>query len=183
MSMRDDGTGDPLDALIDDTARSLTAAAPPASLRARVRARIERPRPGWRVPVWQVSAAAAAVAVLIAVWTVSGPSPGPGSARPEAPVVAVAPPGASPPAVSPPRVARPERATPPRVERAAVEPVPVERALEIVDVVAAGATDGEVVIEPLAIEPLATEPLDLELMETPMPLRAERIEIDPIVVQ
>ena len=45
---------DDLDALIDDTARAMTTATPPVTLRAAVRRRIERPAPvrwHWRAPL------------------------------------------------------------------------------------------------------------------------------------
>lgn len=181
--MRDDGAGDPLDALIDDTAKSLTGGALPGSLRANVRERIGPTRARRRVPVWQMSAAAASATVLIVGWTVLGPSRESDRARPQDASV-IATPDAAPPVLAPPqRVTPPERVTPPPVVRAAASPRGVPRPSAIPGVVAASAADAQVVIEPLVIELLTTEPLDLDLMETPMPLRAELIDIDPIVVQ
>jgi hypothetical protein len=40
-----------------------------------------------------------------------------------------------------------------------------------------------VTIEPVQIEPLWPNPLEPELMESPMPLRAEWVELEPIVIE
>ena len=160
---------DHLDALIDDTARAMTNAAPPASVRAAIRQRIDRPTHGRFT--WQMGLAAASVA-LVALIT--------GRAlfdTPEAParseselVVATAPPA--------PRIAvaatRPPDTAPAPTEihrQVTREPRPLVPAQPIV-------------VQPIALEPLAdVHPVELELMEVPMPLRAEWVEIERLVFE
>jgi hypothetical protein len=67
--MRDDPHPAGLDALIDETARALTAAAPPASLRGTVRRRMGSLKVEPRVPVWQPVLGALLVGLIaVTLW-------------------------------------------------------------------------------------------------------------------
>ena len=170
--MRDDQ----LDALIDDTARSLTDVAPPVSMRAAIRARIAAPRqgvphvitgvvipgvgrPGTGRLAWAGVAAAAAVLLIVALGREEAQAPGPG---PPPPLVASAPPPPPSGPVPPPRAVEPRRVRAPIVAepRAPLPPV-----------------------VPVAIDRVEVTPLVVEFVEAPMPLRAERIEIEPLFTQ
>ena len=197
--MRDDDPVDRFDALIDEAARSLTEARPPMSLPAVVRQRIDRPAPGWRVSAWPGSAAAAVLVVVAMLWFGRSASPPDGVVR--AVPVASAP---SPVVVdlTPRRPSAPEQMTAlQRESRArvfhrqtqrrfigpAVGPAMID--LQLVRLAEEPAITVErVEIQPLLTEPLLTEQLstdrlEMERMESPMPLRAERLEIEPITIQ
>jgi hypothetical protein len=161
MSMRDK-EADHLDALIDDTARAMTAATPPVSLRAAVRQRVARPaRTRWN---WQAGVATASI-VLVALiagraWlTVPGEPDLPRTAVEE--VVATAAPEAAGQAVPAPVENAPRTA--------AIRPVAVN--------------------PPPPPEPIAIEPLILDLVDDPMVLAVESIaapmplDVMPIVVE
>ena len=162
-----DNEPDHLDALIDDAARAMTAGSPPASLRDAVRRRIDRPaRTWWRVPMWQAGMAAASI-VLVGVIvgrTLSGPFGEPDTARPFEAREATVAPLAMPAADTPP----PQTQVVGRFAREARPLVPAQ----------------PIVVQPIALEPLAdVHPVELELMEVPMPLRAEWVEIERLVFE
>lgn len=164
--MRDDRSPDHIDALIDDVARSISEGAPPVSLRAAVRARIgHRQQRTFRV--WRAGLAAAAmVAALVvgrAIFDI--PSSRPGTLV-ERNVV-------RPPSVRPPDAVSsgvPE-GTEPGPRRVTTNGVPMLR------------PSPPVVMVPIDVRPLEDPPLQVEMSELPMPLRAEYLEIDPLVFQ
>jgi hypothetical protein len=161
MSMRDK-EADHLDALIDDTARAMTAATPPVSLRAAVRERIGRPaRTPWR---WQAALAAASI-VLIAIiggrgWLSVTSEPESVRNTVEEGIATAAPAAAR--NAEPAPVADAPRTT--VVRGVAVNPAPPP-------------------------EPIAIEPLVLDLVDDPMVLAVESIaaplplDVMPIVVE
>jgi len=155
---------DEIDALIDDTARAMTAGTPPASLRAAIRRRIERPaRTLWS---WQAGLVAASV-VLVAfiggrAWlTVTG-EPEPGRTTVEE-VVATAAPVVEAPVARPPE---PTRATARRMAREAplVAPALIE-------------------IEPVVLESVEPMVLAVETIPAPMPLDIRPIVVEPLSMQ
>ena|SRR5687767_11350553 len=160
---------DHLDTLIDDTARAMTNGAPPASLRAAIRQRIDRPTHS-RFS-WQMSLAAASVALVALITGRALLETPEAPARPESEVVvATALPA---PRIAVPATRAPDTApTPTGIDRqVAREPRPLVPAQPIV-------------VRPIALEPLAdVRPLELELMEVPMPLRAEWVEIERLVFE
>jgi len=173
--------GNPLDALIDDTARSMTEGAPSPSMRVAIRERVEAPRKG--MPhvtgrlVWTGAAAAAVVLLIVGLEREDAPAP----VVPGSPPAVVAVPDAPPPPEA--SIATTPRAPAPRA-RVAPARVAVPAAPDIMTTEPAVASaEDALVIELVEIEPLVSEPLELELMEVPMPLRAERIEIDPLPVE
>jgi hypothetical protein len=190
MSMRDEGRHDPIDALIDATARSMTEGLPPISLRAAIRERIAAPRKGlpdvsWGGVSWSVgrpftgrlALAGGAVAATVLLVVGVGRDEAPTTVRPAPPpVVAV-----GPPAEAAPRVTTLVPAQPPQRVQSAPErpafPTPVGATADVTG-------DAEpIVIELVEVEPLRPDPLDMELMEIPMPLRAESVQIDPISIE
>jgi hypothetical protein len=166
MSMRDDRSRDHVDTLIDDVARSMTEGAPPVSLRAAVRARVEE-RQQWTAGAWRVGAAAAAAVFALVVGLAMFGTPGddtstrPGT-RAERNVVT------SPSAARSGTAA--STAAPDRTE-ARPRPATAERAAML-------RPSAPVVVAPIDVRPLDEPPLQIEPMELPMPLRAERLEID-----
>ena len=174
---------DPLDALIDATARELTTGEPSPALRERVGARISRPRAWWQVPAWQPTVALAAATVVAAVVFWPGkeaiaPSPVPASAPlvAELPLVPEMMPAPKPEA---PAVARPARRAPPLVgAMAALEPA----APPTVTPTAIGDD-----MEPLLLTPLDIAPLTMTVVandpNVPMPLRIEGLSINPLTLE
>lgn len=159
-----------LEDLIDDTARRLTDGAPSPALRVHVRRHVgSRTLPGraWRSPLAAGAAVTIVLSVLAArVWLVDG-QPGPLEARNELRrdltlAVPATPRSADAAAV---RTARPVVAT----RRVSPAPLPV--------------------VTPIAINPMDRLPLldpgmvEVELVEVPMPLRADRVEIEPLVIE
>jgi hypothetical protein len=186
MSMHDEPR-DPLDALIDDTARSMTDGRPPVTLRAAVRERLEPPgRAGWSVPVWQAGVAAGSLAVVVLLIVgrtllpldvaqddVPPPS-GLGVARESRPTEEGRLAAAS---VAAPREDAPQEAGTPLPTRApiaapgdpAVAPLPPGALL---------------VVDALVLEPLEPQgAVELELVEEPMPLQAEWVQLEPITLE
>jgi len=164
-----DKARDHLDALIDDTARAMTSAAPPASRRAAIRQRIDRPTHGRFT--WQMGLAAASLA-LVALITGRALFDTPEApARPESElVVATAPP--------PPRIAVPATRPPDTA------PAPTEIDRQVARESGPLLPAQPIVVQPIALEPLAdVRPVELELMEVPMPLRAESVEIERLVFE
>ena len=180
--MRDDE----LDALIDDTAKAMTERSVPASLHASIRQRVDavgrvdalgRPFTGRRM-MWRVGLLAGATAiVLLAVVTREGGEEPATTVTVAAPQRQVAPIPAPPASVPP--VARASRVTRAAEQPAVMEAPPAVAASSLT----IAADETAVVIEPLEIEPLAPVLLEPELIENPVPLRAERIDIEPIVIQ
>jgi hypothetical protein len=169
MSMRDDHSPDHIDASIDDVARSLTRGAPSVSLRAAVRARIGGRRQ-WGLLGWRLGLAAAAVVVAIVVGRAMFATLGESSVSRSTSVaerdVATPPVGPGPAAASsamPGTTAtRPRGAT--TTDRVAVlRPPP------------------PVIVTPIDMRPLEEPPLQVEAIEVPTPLRAQLLEIDPLV--
>jgi hypothetical protein len=184
--MSDDATPDPLDALIDETARSMTAGAPSPALRVGVREGIDamtrRPAPQrWRL--------AAAVASLAIVGVIAGRAlldvPG-GPADPPRDVEATVTTRA-PASDSTTRVPAPEELESPNTRP--VLSAGLTATVAVAALPAAPASESSlspeefVVVEPLLAEPVDDRPMELELMETPMPLRAEWVEIEPLFIQ
>jgi hypothetical protein len=151
---------DHLDALIDDTARAMTAGTPPVSLRAAVRQRIESPaRAVW---TWQRGLAAASVLVFAFVagraWlTVTG------EPAPARTVVATVAPGVEAPVAPSPE---PTPAITRRVAREVrlVAPMPIE-------------------IEPLVFQSVDPMVLAVETIAAPMPLDIRPIVVEPLSLQ
>jgi hypothetical protein len=173
MSMHDDGSRDHVDALIDDTARSMTAAPPPVSLREAVRDRIERRRSAWNVPLWQAGLVAASLVAIVVTARIVLDAP----KRP-ASVPAIGESAAtSPPAPVP--------VTEPAVTRAD-NPQPARRARRQTVVAAATLLPPQppIVVEPIAVELLEDEPpVELEFMEAPMPLIVEQLIVEPLTLE
>ena len=164
-----DKASDHFDALIDDTARAMTAGTPPASLRSAIRERIDRSTHSRFV--WQMGLAAASVALAAlfagrALLDTPAPPARLGSAFvaatvPPAPRIAVLAPRLPDTAPAPMAIDRP----------VAGEPRPLPPALPIV-------------VQPIVLEPLsAAPPVEIEVMEVPMPLRAESVEIERLVFE
>jgi hypothetical protein len=179
--MRDNPSSDHIGDMIDDVARSMTHAEPAPLLRAAVRARIEQPG---RVPAsWRLAAAAAAVAIaIIGARVLFDRSEAP-SAPAQVAFRVEAPP---PPAVSAPVVAvAPQRsagATAARTSAARASETALVAAVTVSDVpISAG--DQIVDVQPIAEAALDESPIQLELVETPMPLLAEWVEIEPLSIQ
>lgn len=164
-----DNEPDHLDALIDDTARAMTAGMPAASLRVAVRQRIDartRKRPVWQVGAAAATMAAAALLIIVVGRTVSGPP-----AREQVATLA----GGLPAGESVVALATPlaDALTPSSASD-------VRRAARVTPLSPAQ----PVVVQAIALEPLAdVRPVELELMEVPMPLRAEWVEIERLVFE
>jgi hypothetical protein len=198
MSMRDDATDDSIDVLIGGTARSLTEGRPSMSLRAAVRHRIDRPASEWRIAPSVGGLSAAALTAVAILWIVGDPPPPDGAvarapmAPPPLPLAVDRPrqPTAPVRAELPQRPAG-ERAARPQAPSPMVGPAvgPAVIALPLVRLV----EEPSITVERVEIQPLSTEPLltrqlstgllEMDPMETPMPLRAERLEIEPITIQ
>ena len=182
---------DPLDALIDDTARSMTDGRPPVTLRAAVRERLDQPgRAGWSVPVWQAGVAAGSLAVVVLLiagrtWSpfdaAQGDPPSPsgfGVARESRPTeegrLAAAP-------VAAPREDAPQEAGTLLPARAS-DPAPLAaRGDTAVAPLPPGAL---LVVDALVLEPLEPQgAVALELVEEPMPLQAEWVQLEPITLE
>ena len=157
-----DNEPDYLDALIDETARGMTTATPPASLRAEVRRRIERPaRTLWN---WQTGLAATSIVLVAFVagraWLTMSGEP-----EPPRPVVAAVAPVVEAPVASPPE---PTPAITRRVARAPevllVPPMPIE-------------------IEPLVVQSVDPMVLAVETIAAPTPLNIKPIVVEPLSLQ
>jgi hypothetical protein len=186
MSMPDDATPDALDALIEKTARSMTAGAPSAALRVAVRSAIapvtRRPAPQrWRLAGAVASLAIVGVIAGALLLDITG-----GPAAPPRNVEATATTRA-PGSDSTTRVPAPQELAPPDrrpvlsagpAATAAGAALPVSAASE-----SPLSPEEFVVVEPLPAEAVDDTPVELELMETPMPLRAEWVEIEPLFFQ
>lgn len=178
--------GDSLDALIDDTARELSAGSPSAALRDNVRARLAPRRAWWQIPIWQPALGAAALAV-VAIVLMSPDEP--------APVSSVTSPSQAPMggAASADPTARPAVAKPPIVV-AEGRPVSTERPGRVTRSVArrlqppesnqvAVPADPLPPIDPLAVEPVPIEFAVIERIPEPMPLRIERLQIERLSLE
>ena len=151
---------DEIDALIDDVARSMTDAQRPSVLWRGVQPR----------PTASLAWAAAAIAVLASAIVFMTREP----RDVETPVVSVAPAPVVEPAPAP-RAANPPVVATVRAPRLARAESPVEPL--------GGLGEGPVRVEPVVLDAVAPMPLELEEIETPMPLRAEWIEIEPLDFQ
>jgi hypothetical protein len=116
MSMRDDVRSDSLDALIDDTARAMTAGEPPPHLRAAVTACIDSRGGRWRAPAYAM-AVATIVLALAGLWHRSGDQAVPVATPQRSDAIAAETPRAEP-AAQPEPVARPVEAVRPRLATA-----------------------------------------------------------------
>jgi hypothetical protein len=163
---------DDLDALIDDTARSLSDVSPRASLREGVRVRVAGTREWWRVPVWQPALTGAlVVALVVLLWP---------RQRPDAPTGGFAP--SSAPAgvgadLSEQAVAVESQvpATSANVERIAVSAVGEN--------VMPPPVPGATIVAPFEIEPIASELIVVEAISLPMPVALRPVEIEPLTFQ
>ena len=181
---------DPVDRLIDEAARELTAGSPSPALRTRVRARIESrelSRSGGRRArlVWKPALAAGALALLAFLVTRSrdpdvttpGTAPPPEVARRSeavgSPVVeAVEPARPAPPegARASARAARARRAVEGDASGSTGDPVaPLEGALPPIDLI--------------AIEPVALARAAVERIPEPMPVRIDRMLVEQLDLQ
>lgn len=163
---------DDLDALIDDTARSLSDVSPRASLREGVRARIAGTREWWRVPVWQPALTGAlVVALVVLLWP---------RQRPDAPSGTFVPPSA--PAGVDPGLAEPAAGAESRVPATASN-------VESIAVSAVGGSvmprpvPGATIIAPLEVEPIAPELIVVEAISLPMPVALRPVEIERLTFQ
>lgn len=164
-----------LDDAIDRAVRELMSVDPPAGLRARVLARLERPRRVWVTVPRLAAAAALAAAVLIAfVLFREGTTPPkdvqvavqsaePVRPTPDRPIAKDAPVAPPPAGVPSPGVVRTPPLTP--------QPSFAGRAVVAASVRAVFVTD----VEPLeALPPIALEPI------APAPIRSAAIVVDPL---
>jgi hypothetical protein len=188
--MRGELRPDHLDALIEDTARAATSGLPSPRLRARVQAAIARAAGGrkriWRPSPWQWSLAAAAlVAALAAGWLRPAAETGAPQERARSPVEA---------ARVRPLVPAPTAAAIVVAERAASD----GRAFVTGAAAAMGSSTegtGGTRVEPMEptavvhVELIPSESLappaliDVEAIEPPIPVRAEWIEIEPLLLE
>ena len=152
----------PIDALIDDTARAMTAGEPPGDIRAAVSMRLTGSR---RVISWRPRLAAAVafgallVAVNLALRDNGAPPPLQSGTRAGELTIAV-------PRLSGPR----PRLTEPPEAPAVVRPAQLPLVAPIV-------------VESLDVEPLAgSMPMEIQILDVPMPLLAERLDIQPLDV-
>jgi hypothetical protein len=140
------------------------------------------PHAGWgggRPLTGRLAWAGGAVAAIVLVIVGLGRDETPVAPRDDAPpVVAVTPPADPPPAVT--RLS-PEPA--PRTRNGAPRPALVTPDRGTSQVTGDPVAEEPLVIELVEIEPLGPDPLDMELMEIPMPLRAESLQIDPISIE
>ena len=185
--MRDDPHSAGLDALIDETARALTAAAPPASLRGTVRRRMGSLKVEPRVPVWQPVLGALLVGLIaVTLWPArtSDLAPAEGTSRTDI----VSPREPSPlddgarPVSGSATAMRPQRLDPPggvSGSRSAAphlqdappgEPAP-ESAIPLLTVAAVG------------VDALRIEAVDVERIAEPVPLHVEWLEIAPVALE
>ena len=178
--MRDDH----LDELIDATARTLSAGEPPARLRRRVRQQIDR-RGSRDRRLWRPLAAVAA-GVAAGVWlSFARPAPQPGPVAPASPAAVTQPAGPAAAAaagqghpVAPvPAVAAPRRE---RVTAAARQPVEASDLLPVPPPIVVSTVSIGLLPELSTDEPM---PLEIPLLEVPMPLQAERLEIEPLTLE
>jgi hypothetical protein len=181
--MRDDY----LDELIDATARAMSAGEPPPLMRQRTRDRIET-RSDFRNQArsrWPLAGAAGAVAAA-AVWVaLARPAPPPGPEAPPAAAAATQPAGPAAAAaagegsaVAPVRAVAAARRD--RVPAAAREPVEASDLLSAPSPIVVGTVSIGLLPE---LDPDAPVPLDVPLLEVPMPLQAERLEIEPLTFE
>ena len=156
-----------IDTLIDETARAMTDGAPAGDVRAAVRRRLgddRRPTASWLLRL----ATAAAVGGVLVAWNVTlrertPPAIESGSRSGE---LMLAVPG---------DIGSPFRAAQ-RVDRASGVAA-IRRPAQLTAVV-------PIVVESLEVEPLAPPgPMETEILDVPMPLLAERLDIEPLVVQ
>ena len=163
---------DPIDALIDESARRLVAGEPSSALRRGVRDRIGRRRPAWSfVPVLAGVAALLVVAVIVGRALLGRPG-GPDTVRPtgERPTLqriepAIASQGPEPTAIQPePRHVRQLS----RGRAAAVSlPLPEEEPL----------------IPPITIEPLTTAQIAVNESSGPIPIAIDPLQIESLLGQ
>jgi hypothetical protein len=159
-----------VDALIDDTAREMTAGLPSPALRERVCARLA-PR---RRPIWRPALAAAALAVLTFVLMPSGDEVPP--AAPTAGEQARS--GSSPPVTAAADIGEP---APVVVEQDTVR-VP-QRAATRAEAAAFATREDETMLAPLVIAPVPVLVATVEEIPGPMPLRIDGLEIPPLSIE
>ena len=163
---------DDLDALIDDTARSLSDVSPRASLPEGVRVRIGRTREWWRVPVWQPALTGAlVVALVVLLWPRQKPDAPTGGLAPGSARAGVGPDRTEPAAAVESRV--PEVAV--NVERVAVSAVR-ERVMP-------PPVPGATIVARLEIEPIASDLIVVHAIPLPMPIALRPVEIEPLDFQ
>ena len=171
-----DNEDDPLDALIDVTARGISAGPLPSSLRTTVRRRIEQTQARWAFPVWQVAGATAATALVVMTLLMVRSVPAP--VEEAGPVQATREPVAATPRKAPPTIAR---AVPPDAApaRSRIGKAIVPRRL--VFAANADATeDIEPLIDPITIEPIATVQIAIDVSSGVMPIDIEPLRIEPL---
>jgi hypothetical protein len=167
MSMLDRDQHDDIDALIDDTARAMTAGTPPPSLRAAIRQRIDRPsRVFWRTPMWQTGMAAASIVIVAFIggraWLPVTVEPELGRTTVEEVIATGAPPVEAP-------VARPPAPTR-AIARSVAREAPLEAPMPIE-------------IEPLVLQSVDPMVLAVKTITAPMPLNVMPIVVEPLSMQ
>ena len=170
MSMQGNHDSDAIDAVIDATARSLTAGEPSAALRVKVRERIDhRSGAWWLTPAW--GAAAAVLVAAVVVWSFL-----PGATNRPVPAertLTQSVPGRAP-------------IPDPRVQPVSVPAVVPARQLRAPVEISAAATDQtaaelESPIDPISIAPLSTRQIAVEASPV-MPIEIDLLEIQPLQV-
>jgi hypothetical protein len=179
MSAERDDRRDAIDVLIDETARSLTGAAPGVSLRARVRSAIDT-APRHRPWAWQPTLAGAAVVVIAALAIWQWPFGSGGGVRPTTTQRAERAP--EPPLVEPPPPDTSGGDSSNSVETVA-RTAAVLGSTPAVLVRDAATVAAELLpaIEPIAIEPVEPSAMAvIERMPAPMPVEIERLAIEQL---
>ena len=153
-------SSDPIDALIDDTAKEMTAGSPSIALREHLRARLTpAPRAWWQVPMWQpVLGAAVLIAIaFVLLWRSPAVPGGPAPVRFEPPLA--------------PEVV--QAIDEPAIERVAVAPrAPVARAVRL------PVLPDDINVEPLDFTPIPQSSLAaIERIAVLAPLQVEQLAI------
>jgi hypothetical protein len=159
---------DDVDALIDDTARSLSDVSPRASLREGVRVRIGGTRERWRVPVWQPALAGALAGVLVVMlWPRQRPDSPAGGLAPRSAAAEAGPGLAEAPASAELHVPAMAESLGRAVGEVAETPMP-------------SPVPGATIVAPLEIQPIASNLIVVEALSLPMPMALRPVEIAPL---
>ena len=175
--MHDDPARDPLDDLIDQTARSMTAGAPSAGLRDAVRSRVtgrnRRAARWFSVPAWQGALAAAVMVVVAALL-------GPTMWRDGVSRDAREPVPSAQPTTPPPTPAAPAVSGEPAASVASAEGRP---AAEPVSASARARAPQPIVIEPLNLDPLEAPRMSVEAIQDSMPIVVDPLRVVPLSME
>jgi hypothetical protein len=173
MSAERDDQHDAVDALIDESARSLTKGEPSVALRARVRSVIDA-APRRRPWAWQPALAGAVVVVAVSAWLLMRNAPVTPSSEGAPPVItSTAPPETRAQRDEPSPLAGAGQAKQPERQRAPLVIISAERVTPLADPLPA--------IEPIEIEPVESSAMAaIERMPAPMPLEIEQLMIEQL---